>query len=99
LGYLISKHDLNDNNINVYETGFKALVRREHLDKSFVLGNKSLGALFEDAGYTAVPSPKHTSPGRHILVALGKIGTILMSKVYCFGILALNFFYLNGSDL
>ena len=64
LGYLISKKHLNDGKFNVYETGFRALVKRKHLGKSFVLGPKSLGAFFENAGYAAVPSPKHPGPGK-----------------------------------
>jgi len=63
LGFLLSKYNLNKDKINVYETGFRALATRKHLDKDFVLGSKSLGAFFQDAGYEAMPSPKHKSPG------------------------------------
>ena len=63
LGFLISKKPLNNGKFNVHETGFRSLVRRKHLDKSFVLGPKSLGAFFEKAGYAAVPSPRHPGPG------------------------------------
>ena len=63
MGYLISKSNLNDSNINVNETGFRALAARKKLDEDFVVGNRSLGGFFEDAGYLAVPSPNRISPG------------------------------------
>ena len=44
------------------ETSFRALVTRRKLDNNLILGNQSLGALFEEAGYPAVPSPTR-SPG------------------------------------
>ena len=44
------------------ETSFRALVTRRKLDKKLILGNESLGAFFEKAGYPAVPSPTR-SPG------------------------------------
>ena len=70
LGYLISKQHLNDDKFNVYETGFRSLVKRKHLGKSFVLGPESLGAFFEKAGYAAVPSPKHPGPGNLLYIKL-----------------------------
>ena len=51
------------------ETSFRALVTRRKLDKNLLLGNESLGAFFEEAGYPAVPSPTR-SPG---LVIFGYI--------------------------
>jgi len=65
LGYLISKDPLNKGEFSVADTGFRALVKRKNLDKNknFVLGNNSLGAFFEDAGYAAVPSNKNKKPG------------------------------------
>ena len=51
------------------ETSFRALVTRRKLDKNLLLGNESLGAFFEKAGYPAVPSPTR-SPG---LVIFGYI--------------------------
>ena len=44
------------------ETSFRALVTRRKLDNNLILGNQSLGAFFEEAGYPAVPSPTR-SPG------------------------------------
>ena len=66
LGYLISKDPLNKGEFSVADTGFRALVKRKNLDKNknFVLGNNSLGAFFEDAGYAAVPSNKNKKPGK-----------------------------------
>ena len=66
LGYLISKDPLNEGEFSVANTGFRALVKRKNLDKNknFVLGNNSLGAFFEDAGYAAVPSNKNKKPGK-----------------------------------
>ena len=65
LGYLISKDPLNKGEFNVAKTGFRALVKRKNLDKNknFILGNKSLGAFFEKAGYPAVPSNENKKPG------------------------------------
>ena len=65
LGYLISKDDLNEGKFDVLETSFRALVKRQNLDKTFFLGSQSLGAFFEEAGYDAVPSPEHPIPGEH----------------------------------
>ena len=69
LGYRISKGPLNEGDFNVADTGFRSLVKRKKLDKNkkFVLGSKSLGALFEKAGYPAVPSNKNPKPGREII--------------------------------
>ena len=39
------------------------MAARKKLDKDFVVGDNSLGDFFENAGYAALPSPKHTSPG------------------------------------
>lgn len=62
IGYLISKDPLNQREFDVKETSFRALVTRRKLDKNLLLGNESLGAFFEEAGYPAVPSPTR-SPG------------------------------------
>ena len=64
VGYLISKEPLNDREFEPSETSFRSLVKRKNLDKSFFLGNQSLGALLEKEGYYAVPSPNR-SPGNH----------------------------------
>ena len=62
MGYLISKKPLNEGKFDVLETSVRALVKRRNLDKSFFMGNQSLGAFFEEAGYAAAPSPD-TLPG------------------------------------
>ena len=62
IGFLISKEPLNEKEFDPAKTSFKALVTRRNLDKTFFLGNQSLGAFFEEAGYPAVPSPDR-SPG------------------------------------
>ena len=66
LGYLISKQPLNDREFDPLKTSLRSLVVRKNLDKDFFLGNKSLGAMFEEAGYAAVPSPDR-SPGNYLL--------------------------------
>ena len=66
MGYLISKGPLNEGTFDVLETSFRALVKRQNLDKNFFLGNQSLGAFFNEAGYEAVPSPEDPIPGRFI---------------------------------
>lgn len=64
LGYLIKKAALNSGNYANSELSIKALVRRENADlDDFIFGGRSLGALFEEAGYKAVPSPRQPSPG------------------------------------
>ena len=65
MGYLISKKPLNEGKFDVLETSVRALVKRRNLDKSFFMGNQSLGAFFEEAGYAAAPSPD-TLPGKPI---------------------------------
>ena len=67
VGYLISKEPLNDGEFEPSETSFRSLVKRKNLDKSFFLGNASLGALLEKEGYYAVPSPNR-SPGNHSIL-------------------------------
>ena len=69
MGYLISKDPLNKGEFSVADTGFRALVKRKNLDrnKNFVLGKKSLGAFFEEAGYAAVPSNKNKKPGKTLV--------------------------------
>ena len=57
---------MNEGEFDPLETSFRSLVTRKNLDKSFFLGNESLGAFFEEAGYPAVPSPDRP-PGNPLL--------------------------------
>ena len=77
LGYLISKQPLNDREFDPLKTSLRSLVIRKSLDKDFFLGNNSLGAMFEEAGYAAVPSPDR-SPGNY----LQRENSIIYLKLY-----------------
>ena len=65
IGYLIKPKALNLGNYTNSKLSIKALVmRKKDTVEEFIWGSRSLGALFEDAGYKAVPSPNKTSPGK-----------------------------------
>jgi len=65
IGYLIKPKDLNLGNYTNSNLSIKALVTRKKVTvEEYIWGSRSLGALFEDAGYKAVPSPNKTSPGK-----------------------------------
>jgi len=65
IGYLIKPQDLNLGNYTNSNLSIKALVTRKKAPvEEYIWGSRSLGALFEDAGYKAVPSPNKTSPGK-----------------------------------
>merc|ERR1719431_1636370 len=64
IGYLIKKAQLNSKNFTGSEIGIKSLVSRKKAKlNDFLYGKRSLGSLFEAAGYRAVPSPRQPSPG------------------------------------
>jgi len=64
IGYLIKKAELNSGNFQSSEIGIKSLVARKKAKlNDFIFGKRSLGSLFEGAGYRAVPSPRQPSPG------------------------------------
>ena len=64
IGYLIKKAALNSGKFANSELSIKSLVRRENIKlDDFLFGQRSLGALFEESGYKAVPSPRQPSPG------------------------------------
>merc|ERR1711970_1254261 len=67
IGYLIKKAELNSKNFTGSEIGIKSLVARKNAKlNDFIFGKRSLGSLFEAAGYRAVPSPRQPSPGTDI---------------------------------
>jgi len=64
LGYLLLKSDLNKERYSARSTSIDSLIRRTGLSvEEMVFGNSSLGALFEQNGYKAVPSPRQKKPG------------------------------------
>jgi len=64
IGYLIRKEDLNEGTFDIEDLSIRSLVERRNGDPDcFVFGTESLGALFEAAGYKAVPSPRQHFPG------------------------------------
>ena len=66
IGYLIRTKDLNSGDYTHSMLSIKSLTNRNKDTelKDLIWGNRSLGALFEDAGYKAVPAPNKTSPGK-----------------------------------
>lgn len=64
LGYLYNRKDLNTGKFSIEKSSIKALVRRTQLPvEQFLFGEKSLGSMFENAGYKAVPSSRQPYPG------------------------------------
>ena len=64
IGYLITKEELNSGKYGSSELGINSLIKRKNVTiDDFLFGQKSLGAMFESAGYRAVPSPRQPSPG------------------------------------
>jgi len=65
IGYLFNSKDLNSGQFEIQKSSIQALVRRTGLPiEEFLFGEKSLGSLFESAGYKAVPSPRQPYPGK-----------------------------------
>jgi len=66
LGYLLHKSELNSGLLSKRTTSVHRLHKRTGLSLPELLyGSSSLGALFEDYGYKAVPSPRQERPGEH----------------------------------
>jgi len=65
IGYLFNSKDLNSGDTNIEKSSIQALIKRTGLPvQQFLFGEKSLGSLFESAGYKAVPSPRQPYPGK-----------------------------------
>lgn len=59
IGYLYRKGELNEGNFRRTIPSINTLLARTGVSpEQLVLGNKSLGAMFERSGYKAVPSPR-----------------------------------------
>jgi len=64
LGYLIKTGELNARNYNRTSSA-RALLERHNMSiQEFLHGPNSLGAMFEEEGYKAVPSPRQPIPGK-----------------------------------
>ena len=67
LGYLISKTALNEGELNTGRLSIKALVSKRKVEvEDYIFGKDSLGALFEEKGYKALPSPRQPAPGKDL---------------------------------
>merc|ERR1711936_332807 len=65
IGYLFNSKQLNSGDIEITQSSIQALVKRTGLPvQQFLYGEQSLGAMFESAGYKAVPSPRQPRPGK-----------------------------------
>jgi len=65
IGYLFVSKELNSGKIDIKKSSIQALVARTGLPvEQFLYGQESLGAMFESAGYKAVPSPRQPRPGQ-----------------------------------
>jgi len=66
LGYVYRKSDLNEGNLPTEGvSSISSLLTRTGLSPQQLLsGPESLGALWEEAGYMAIPSPRQPSPGK-----------------------------------
>ena len=64
IGYLFKSKELKSGNFDITKSSIQALVNRIGLPiQQFLYGEKSLGSMFESAGYKAVPSPRQPYPG------------------------------------
>jgi len=64
IGYLYKKTELNNSDFGSSVPSIKSLIERSgQTPSTLVVGEKSLGALLEGAGYRAVPSPRQEYPG------------------------------------
>merc|ERR1712216_935794 len=66
LGYVYRKSDINEGNLPTEGvSSVSSLLTRTGLSPQQLLsGPESLGALWEEAGYMAIPSPRQPSPGK-----------------------------------
>eukprot|EP00092_Neocalanus_flemingeri_P027037 GFUD01029321.1.p1 GENE.GFUD01029321.1~~GFUD01029321.1.p1 ORF type:complete len:315 (+),score=54.52 GFUD01029321.1:304-1248(+) len=65
IGYLFKKSELNNLDYMSTVPSIKNLLERTKISTPEMLyGDKSLGSLFEGAGYNAVPSPRQHYPGK-----------------------------------
>jgi len=65
LGYVYTKSDLNEGNLLEGVSSVSSLLARTGLSPQQLLsGPESLGALWEEAGYRAFPSPRVPKPGK-----------------------------------
>eukprot|EP00090_Calanus_glacialis_P016318 TRINITY_DN25571_c0_g1_i1.p1 TRINITY_DN25571_c0_g1~~TRINITY_DN25571_c0_g1_i1.p1 ORF type:complete len:317 (-),score=83.23 TRINITY_DN25571_c0_g1_i1:111-950(-) len=65
IGYLFNSQDLNSGQTDIKKSSIQALIGRTGLPvQQFLFGEKSLGSMFESAGYKAVPSPRQPYPGQ-----------------------------------
>ena len=59
IGYLYRKQELNNADFTLSTPSIQALINRTGLPaEELVFGNASLGSMFENSGYRAVPSPR-----------------------------------------
>lgn len=64
LGYLIDNDDLDSGRLRRSESSINALAHRVDVSFEQILrGDSSLGAMFQEAGYKAIPSPRYPGPG------------------------------------
>jgi len=65
IGYLFNSKDLNSGELDIEKSSIKSLVTRTGIPlQEFMSGKRSLGAMFENDGYMAVPSPRQPTPGK-----------------------------------
>lgn len=66
LGYLLAKSDLNGNTLEPEYASVRGLFENsnDYTLEDLIRGDASLGYFLEKAGYAAMPSPKHPSPGK-----------------------------------
>ena len=65
VSYLFNTKELNAGEFDLNRTSIKSLLKRTGIPvEEFLYGNNSLGAMFENDGYKAVPSPRQPSPGK-----------------------------------
>lgn len=65
IGYLLNAKQLNDSSYKAEDTGIFGLIQRSGMSAAQMIhGPESLGAMFNEAGYAAFPSPEKPSPGK-----------------------------------
>lgn len=67
VGYVLPKETLNEMDYDASKSSVRALAAASNLKGSeLIIGQSSFGAILEEEGFNAVPSPRQIFPGKKI---------------------------------
>ncbi len=67
MGYLLTAVQLDAGDYNEEESSVRLLAEEQGMSgEELIIGDNSLGAMLEERGYHALPSPRQPSPGNTI---------------------------------